>query len=1195
MCAKTREMTAVEHSSRPPASSPPAEPGGSPTLKPVRLRPWLVAVCGIIGLAVLFGSGGADPLASPSNEERTLESLTPAEGNEEEAVPDVPPDKPLRVPSHSPLPAKEQKSSGDGQPPAPAPPVLAQETGVEVIAYTGEPFGVARITVDFPDDRMPTWYPDQFIQLTGRRVLYPAFKVNYSRSAGEPRSKVDHYECYFLFQGSEPISVELEADTTYPGSVAPADDPKARTALMIAWWRTFKKRSPLFSGQYRRPQVVHDYLTSMLARRLDLSDSQHVESFTAPLVLQLLMKPVVRFLAGPPPQSDQSPGSGNPLVRSQPTGNLVFGFDRFLGLLFGTESIRIAFQLDTTLANADRSEQANLPLPPSMPLPPIRVSGQSHVTPIEAIAHRVPEECFYLRCRNMEGYLWLRTLVMDWGGSFNDLISTEAVDHQLRSKIEQQLAFSPGAAMRDGVDYLISDMALIGTDILFQDGAALGVLFEVKDASAFDDRIRRQREKTLQQVPGTTEENIYFGANQASFLSTRDHRVRSYYATDGKYCLLTTSSHVAKRFFEIEKGRGSLGSLREFQYARTVMPLARNDAVFIYLSDPFFRLIVGPHYRIEMTRRAWAIRDWKQVYLAQMAARAEGAQSERVETLMEAGFLPVDFLKRPDGSKPVIRDGVVYDSLRGALGTFLPIPDVEVPNATHSEVIAYQRFAANYRRQWRRMDPVSIGIRHHSVGKNGRERVTLDVRITPYARENYERLASQLDSPDRLQLSTAPGDLMRVEARLRSVGSYVPGIRARHPRLFAGLRDFPAPSAIHDGQVHTLPLAPLALAGKDYPTYAGAKVPGNPWVDVTGDRHSKPADPDGYSYVDRGFPAILKHRRTWNDHWLAWAQSKHILEEVTPQLQLEPADRSAQVRFRLGDLAASDLGPAIHALCYMHARRISALNVRQMYQMMNQFRLAPDEARRAAEEFLQGQIVCPLKGKYRLEDNGESLRWESTAWQCDSVFSEERVPKEYCHPFLNWLRGAQMELSLDRITLSTHVELEVSASDKSIVQPLAVHTVIPAEHVVVSDDLPSSSSDSSARSPERTDAIAIQGVWKIVKCVEHGKPVPNTEGIVFRIEDNKIIQMMSNTAQHEYEFRLYPQMQPGGFDYLAKGRTIWSKCGLYELNGNRLVICYGHQIDARPLRLAEDRDDVRRWLELERVSTQPGNQDGRLK
>lgn len=1196
MCAKTRDMTAVGHSSKPPATNPPVESGGFPVLRAGRLRAWLVAVCGIIGLAVFLGSGGADPLTSPgNNEKRTSESLTSAEGNEEEAVPDVLPDKPLPVPSHSPLPAKDDTSSGDLQPPTSAPAVLVQDTVVELKAYTGEPFGVAKLTVEFPDDSMPTRYPDQFIRLTGRRVLYPAFEVDYSRSAGEIRSKVDRYECYFLFQGSEPLSVELKADTTYAGTTTPTDDPEARKALTIAWWRTYRKRPPLYSGQYSRPQPVHDYLTGMLARRLDLSDSQQAESFTPPLVFQLLMKPVVRFLAGPPPQKGQSRSSGSSLLRSRLNGNLVFDFDRFLGLLFGTESIRIAFELDKTLADADRSEVANLPLPPTLTLPPVRLSGESQVAPIEPIAHRVPEECFYLRCRNMEGYLWLRNLVMNWGGSFNDLISTEAVDHQLRSRIERQLAFSPDAAMRDGADHLISDMALIGTDILFQDGAALGVLFEAKDAAALNDLIRRQRDKTLQQVPGTTEENIFLGANEASFLSTWDHRVRSYYATDGKYCLVTTSSHIARRFFEVEKERGSLGALREFRYARTVMPLARDDAVFIYLSDPFFRFIVSPHYRIEMTRRAWAIRDWKQVYLARMAGRAEGVQNESVETLMEAGFLPVDFLKRPDGSRPVIRDGNIYDTLRGAIGTFLPIPDVAVSKATRSEAVAYQRFAANYRSQWRRMDPVSIGIRHQSVGETRRERVTLDVRITPYARENYERLASQLDSPDQFQLAAVPGDVMSVEARLRSFGSYVPGMRARQPRAYAGLRDFPAPAALRNGEVSTVSLNPLALAGKDYRTYAGAKVSGNPWFDVTGDRHSKPDDSDGYSFAERGFPAILRYRRTWNEHWIAWAQNKEILEEVTPHLQLEPADRPAQVRFRLGNLAASDLGPAIHALCYMHARRISALNVRQMCQMMNQFRLAPEEARRVAEEFLQGQIVCPLKGKYQLEDNGKSICWQSTAWQRDSVFLEERVPKEYCHPFLSWLRGARMELSLDRITLSTHVELEVSASDKSIVQPLASHTVIPAEHVVASDDLPFSNPDSSARSPARTDAIAIQGVWKIVKCVEHGKPVPNTEGIVFRIENSKIIQVSPNSAQHEYEFRLHPQMQPGGFDYLAKGRTIWSKCGLYELNGNRLVICYGHQIDARPLRLDEDRDDVRRRLELERVSTQPGNQDDRSK
>ncbi|MHC4399295.1 MAG: hypothetical protein ACYTG0_06425 [Planctomycetota bacterium] len=61
--------------------------------------------------------------------------------------------------------------------------------------------------------------------------------------------------------------------------------------------------------------------------------------------------------------------------------------------------------------------------------------------------------------------------------------------------------------------------------------------------------------------------------------------------------------------------------------------------------------VVSPRYRIEMTRRADALADLQLAQLARLAARAEGLDGDRLESLIEAGLLPSDFLKRPDGSR----------------------------------------------------------------------------------------------------------------------------------------------------------------------------------------------------------------------------------------------------------------------------------------------------------------------------------------------------------------------------------------------------------------------------------------------------------------------------------------------------------------------------------------------------------------
>jgi uncharacterized protein (TIGR03067 family) len=1070
--------------------------------------------------------------------------------------------------------------------------ILPDDTAVEVRAFEGEPFGVGKITVDFPESRRPKWHADRFIHLEGPQALYPAFDVRYAVGSQMPRSQVDRYECYFLFRGHNAFEISLAADTTYPVRVVPTDDPKRHGDLLRAWWRVYRTPRRLFSGKYDQSSIVHDYVTDMLARRLKLLPGPQAVSSGSSVLFDLLIKPLWRRLLPPQPSQRARPrgqmqsGTSNiSFIRSRLQGSLILDFDRFLGLLFGTESIRLAFQTDKTLVDAERSEMANLQLPQPMTLPPVPTTGGSYGAEIEPIAFHVPQECFYLRCRSLAEYLWLRALVVSWGGSFNDLISTDAVDHQIRPRIERQLAFSLDPQVRENLDDLISDMALIGTDVLFRDGAALGVVFQSRDGVALERLIRRQREKTERECPEATAQKKHFRHGIASFLATPDNRVRSFYAVDGDYHLVTNSAFIAERFFELDHGKGALGSLREFRYARSVMPLARNDAVFIYLSDPFFRLIVGPQYRIEMTRRAQAIRDWRHVYLARLAAQAEGAPSDRVESLIEAGFLPTHFLRRPDGSRPVLQNGIVYDSLRGALGTFLPIPDVEVTRATRSEVKSYQRFASHYRTQWRRMDPVSVGIQHEAGRDGRRERVLLDIRITPYARANYERLYAQLDPPDQYQLAPVRGDVMRVEARLRSFGCYLPGLRAQHPRAYGALRDFVIPYTVRNGKVETVSLNPLSLLGKDYQSYAGVLVDGNAWSNVTGDRHKGQGDLAGYSFVESAYPALLSWRRTLNRGWVAWSQRKGILEEVTPQLRLERADRPAQVRFRLGDLAASKLGPPIQAICYMHARRISALNAGRIHQVIQQFKVKPEEARRVTEELLGARLACPLGGEYQLTGgNGAPPTWKSTAWQRDSIYIEDHVPEDYCYPFLGWLRGALMELTLDRVTLSTHVELEVKPSadsGRASVATVAVSTRKPTPAPVAPPRKPITRSIPSPREP--SDDAWIRGTWRVVEDQKDGKPFPGTIGLRLRFQDGELLQIRSGVPIHRFRYRLHPGMQPKGFDFLPKGRQIWDEYGIYQLQDNRLALCYGYRGAGRPTQFDTNREDSRRLVVLERV------------
>lgn len=908
---------------------------------------------------------------------------------------------------------------------------------VTVEALAGEPFGVGRIVVEFPGKTGPKWFPDQSfgIRQEARRALYPAFATQYAIAADGSDWQVREFTCYFLFRGDRPFRARIAADRTYDAMVQPAAGEERRTALVGEWWRHYKLRTKAFAEDYDEPQVVHQYLTSMLKRRLRPTDSVQASggtSLPAELVVALvrgLWRHLMPAQAAPPPTSPGRAGASDlSIVRRLGTGRFDRDFGSFVGILFGTESIRIAMQTRRTLSDSATLEVADQPLPEPLAPLPVNVPFVAQAAEIEAIAGHVPEECFYLRCGTVADYFWLRNLMMSWGGSYDHLISMQAQDYQTRPRLERQLALPSDQQFRQELEAHISDMALVGTDIFFHEGAAIGVLLEASDSQNLEALIRRQREGALRQSPQAVDREVEFGQRRASLLSTPDNVVRSFYAIDGNYHLVTTSSYLVQRFFEAGQGRRSLANLREFQYAREKIPLAREDAIFIYLSDPFFRMLVGPHYRVEMTRRMRAFDDLQWVELARLAAKAEGVEARSLGELMRSGLLPATFLDRCDGSRPILQQGAAVDSLRGAPACFMPVPDVPLGKATRAEVASYQEFANYYRTQWRRMDPVIVGISRRTAAEKGRQRVIVDVRVTPYAREHYETLFMALDAPERMRLAPVAGDLMSVEANVRNLSLFARTAPISRGFLFAGLRDFAPKYAIKDGKVETVPLSAWKLLGEDYPAYVGVKTAQRPRATGSFDGHFGPDDEEGYSQSQGAMVALLNWRRQWNSHWTAWAHRKDILAAVTPGVVLEEAERPAQIRFRLGDLSRAKIAPALEAICYVHARRISATNAMLMDQLVQQLGVEPEDARATAERLLGAKLVCPVGGDYRLVKEGAARpHWSGTAWSKESLYEETAVPKSYRFGFLDWLHEAEFDLSLDATTLSAHAELDVKS------------------------------------------------------------------------------------------------------------------------------------------------------------------------
>lgn len=846
-------------------------------------------------------------------------------------------------------------------------------------AFSGEPLGVGRVEVELPEALEPEVLGIDGLGLsaTGNRVLYPAIerrplwdavksvlsqsKRPAVRIFGELLDRPGKTNVYFLFVGSGPLELAVQSRRIDTLTIWPRADRGGYRRLLAAWWRHYNAEPGLLEHRPDYPPVVENYLRAMLGARLGLALRNKGE----PLSWQ------ERLAAE-------------------------------LGLAGGTEPLRLALVRERFSGTAEPGERADQPLPEPVAVPDVEIPEPGAGVEIEPLAQRVPAECLYVRFGSFANFLWFQDTLARWGGDFQNLVATRGLDPGVRQRFETQLAVETTVLARLLGDTLVADVAIIGTDLFIKDGGAYGLLFQAKSSPLLGADFKRQRQERLKRLKGLTEKTVELAGHKVSFLSSPDGRVRSYYVADGEYHFITASKGLARRFLETRSGQESLGASREFRYARSIMPLSRKDTVFVYLSGQFFRNLTSPGYRVELARRVEALADIEMVQMALWAAAAEGKPGQTIQQLVQGGFLPRGFGPRADGSRTVIADGQVRDSLRGPRGAFTPIPDVDVTRVSQAEAEAFQRFADFYRSNWERLDPVLLGIRRQPRPDH-RERVVLELRMAPLARRNFERLSRIVGAPQSKRLAAIPDDSIAFELVLAE------------QRLFGGLQ-FVGPS-MEIVQGRLLPLGRLRDLVVGYIGTTGDLG----WLGLLWPRRKAGlADPDPEAQ-----PAKLWSRDF--DRFRVFSFQREVLERVVPQLRYEDAVRPAQFRLRAVDLSSARLTPFLNLWGYWRTRQTSMGNLRLLHQLGQQFHIPGEAAKAAAEQLLDARLICPLRGEYvyrPAQAGGGS--WTSTALQAGATPGPAwSVPEGYQAPPLDWFRGLDMDVRVEPGTLVVHAEIDM--------------------------------------------------------------------------------------------------------------------------------------------------------------------------
>ncbi|MGQ9504158.1 MAG: hypothetical protein ACUVQR_04540 [Thermogutta sp.] len=793
---------------------------------------------------------------------------------------------------------------------------LADAAGVNAEAYIGQPFGVAKIDLGITPEILPSPLGVEgiLIKEASGRVHYPVIATSavggfFAELVGsQPRATF-----YFLFRGDTPLEIELLARTPIRVVLAPQSNARRFNRLLTAWWREYAQPPGLFEAKPDYPPLVTQYLRLMLAQRLGL-----------------------RL-----PQSSSE--SWEAWFREQ------------LGLTLSSEPIRLKMLETRFLAPEVLTGPANQSLPSPWDNGPAPTFEAPPEVAVEEIAAHVPEECLYLRFGNFRNFLWLQDTLARWGGDIQNLVALRSLNYEMSRRLEEQLVLRQSALSRLFGETVVADIAIIGYDLHFHEGASFGLLFQAKNNLLFQTNLLQQRKERLAQGD-VREEKLTILNRPVSYLISSDGRVRSYYVADGNFHLVATSRRLVERFLEAGRGEKSLSQSAEFRFARSLFPLDRPDTAFVYLSRIFFQNLTSPAYRIETQRRMQALTDLDLVELALLAAASEGVEAESIEDLVARGYLPKGFGPRSDGSFPILEQGTVRDSLRGFRGGFVPIADVPITRISLAEATMYQEFLAYYAQHWRRLDPMLVAIQRNSEGPN-RERIIIDARVTPLAKENYERLLGKLGPPDRQQLAPIPGDLGRFEIILN------------RGRLFGGLYDLVPPIDIINGRIVPTGRIRDILIG-----YLGTTGELG-WLGKINRTFSTRPDANGYS---RGLFGLWRREMPG---MTVFSFQPEVLAAVTDQLHWVESPDEAHIRINFGDLSRARITPLLNRFVYWRTQQTSLGNIRFLRDLEQQLHVPGEECKTVAEILFNARLECPLGGEYVFQPDENGIpRWTSTAF-----------------------------------------------------------------------------------------------------------------------------------------------------------------------------------------------------------------------
>jgi hypothetical protein len=389
---------------------------------------------------------------------------------------------------------------------------------------------------------------------------------------------------------------------------------------------------------------------------------------------------------------------------------------------------------------------------------------------LDPLAKYVPRDQHVLFCKSLGDFLSVLDEFQRTSGKMLELTQPTSVDYGVGKRYETQLGTPPSEIARTVGKQLVESVAVTGSDLYFEQGTDLAILFETKAPQVFAKLLEARILISATQMEEMSQPKGKFGSAEYVGFVTPGSELRSYVACLPNAVVLTNSLVQLQRLAELPSGE-SLAELADYRFFRQRYARSATDETgLVFISDPAIRRWCSPAARIGKARRQWALAELAERQTAEIERQISGDTGTKIESSELLGNLT----RTSAGLRSERYNTLAFQT---------PLCELTLDKVTKAEAGAYESWRQGYESNWNwRFDPIGLKLTILP------DKFAADVTVMPLiAGTSYREMISVTRGGKLLPLSADPHEVfaqlaiaIKPESEpVRQAGSFLAGAMMR--------------------------------------------------------------------------------------------------------------------------------------------------------------------------------------------------------------------------------------------------------------------------------------------------------------------------------------------------------------------------------------------------------------------------------